>query len=235
MTTVVTPEQIRSNLDEVRQRIAEACREAGRKPEEVKLLAVSKTFPAASVLAACAHEQLDFGENYVQEARFKVDALPKCHWHLIGPLQKNKMNLALDLFKTIHSLESVEQIQGLDKRARARRVVPRILLQVRLGDEESKHGFDPETLLSELDKLNEAPPTVLKISGLMTVPPWGQDGEANRPHFRRLRELCDQVVARGYPFWDGRELSMGMTDDFPAAIQEGATWVRVGRAIFGSR
>lgn len=216
----------------MRETLRRACQDCGRDPAAVHLLAVTKTFPLEAVQAAWEHGQRHFGENYVQEARGKFPGLPSADWHLIGPLQKNKMNAALEMFNYVHSIESVEQLHALDERAGRSRRKPKVFLQVRLGDEESKHGFDPDTFLDELKGVSCSHLTVI---GLMTVPPPVEDAEENRPHFRRLRELCSEAAAGGYRWWNGTELSMGMSDDYPVAIQEGATWIRVGRAIFGSR
>ena len=210
----------------------------GRATDEVSLLAVSKTFPAEAVAQALAAGQLDFGENYVQEARDKIAQVGNAQgprWHLIGPLQRNKINLALQLFSYIHSVDCIELLQAIDQRAALAGKCPKILLQVCLGEEESKHGFLPEELLTQLDALAAAPPRSLQLVGLMSIPPPVHNPEDNRPHFRHLRHLMEQIRQRQYPFFQDSQLSMGMSDDYPVAIQEGATWVRVGRALFGYR
>lgn len=181
------------------------------------------------VLELYAAGQRDFGENYVQEARDKVARLPQACWHLIGPLQRNKINQALQLFTYIHSVDSVRLLEAIDKRALAAGKRPRVLLQVHLGDETSKSGFAPEELLPALDVLT--PPTSLDLVGLMAIPPAGE----SRAFFRQLAGLGKEILQRGYPFFRECELSMGMSDDYPDAIAEGAHWIRVGRALFGYR
>ena len=208
--------------------MAAACARAGRDPAGVRLLGVAKTFPAPRVAELVSQGLTDVGENYVQEARSKQTEVGPCHWHLIGPLQRNKINLALQLFDWIHTVDRVDLIRALDQRVEGALTV---LLQVRLGDEESKHGLDPVDLLPFLEALRADPPARLQLSGLMTIPAVGDA----RTHFRTLRGLLEEVQSRAYPFWKGAELSMGMSEDFEEAIEEGATVVRIGRALFGSR
>lgn len=216
------------SLEAIRSRIASACRRAGRDPGSVRLLGVAKTFPAARVAELVAKGLTDVGENYVQEARAKAPDVPSCTWHMIGPLQRNKVNQALQLFDWIHTVDRPELVRALDERLQRPLTA---LLQVRLGDEESKHGLDPAAVLPMLEGLAAEPPRRLKLSGLMTIP--AQDD--TRGYYRFLRGLLEEIRARGFPFWDGAELSMGMSDDFEVAIEEGATVVRVGRALFGHR
>lgn len=217
-----------SSLEAIRSRIAAACARAGRDPGTVRLLGVAKTFPAERVAELVAAGLADVGENYVQEARAKRPAVGPCTWHLIGPLQRNKVNQALQLFDWIHTVDRPELVRALDERLQRPLTA---LLQVRLGDEQSKHGLDPGEVLPMLLGLAQDPPRSLKLSGLMTIP--AQDD--TREYFRHLRELLAEIRAHGFPFWDGAELSMGMSDDFEAAIEEGATVVRIGRALFGNR
>lgn len=223
---------IAANLESLRQRIAAACARVGRDPATVALLAVTKHQPPELVNAAAAAGQTLFGENRVQEARAK---LPQCaghlRWHMIGHLQSNKARDAVGLFTMIESVDSLALARELDKRAaQAARRLP-VLLEVNLAGEASKFGYRPEQLLADLPGLNALPR--LEIHGLMTVPPWKPDPEQVRPYFRQLRELktrCEQSL--GAPL---AELSMGMSQDFEAAIEEGATIVRVGTALFGPR
>jgi len=221
-----------ANIQSVQDRIRVACARAGRSADSVSLLAVAKTHPAAAVQAAAACGLTLFGENKVQEARAKIPACPgKLRWHLVGHLQTNKVRDAVELFEMIQSVDSLRLAEEINKRAeQAAKRMP-VLLEVNLAGEASKFGYAPEQLLAELKDLNALPR--LEIHGLMTVPPWSPVAETVRPYFRRLRELkqqCEEVLGAPLP-----HLSMGMTGDFEVAIEEGATIVRVGTAIFGDR
>ena len=217
---------------EVKQRIDEACRAAGRPTDEVRLLAVSKTFPIEPVRELLAAGQVDFGENYVQEAETKVPLLPEARWHLIGPLQSNKATKAVQLFPVIHSLDRLSLAERLERLASEAGRMIEAFVQVRLGEEDSKSGVDPKDLIAEVERWNSAREwRGLRLVGLMTLPP----PQISRPFFAQLRELRDQLQQRELPIFDRFELSMGMSDDFEAAIAEGSNWIRVGRALFGSR
>lgn len=229
-------EELRERLGFVRRRIAESARAAHRNPEDITLVAVSKTHPPQAVTQAVEAGVADLGENRVQEAEGKIKEVgrERARWHLIGHLQSNKARRAVHLFDLVHSLDSVELALRLNRlcREEGRKVLP-VLIQVDLGGEETKAGV-PE---SELDGLVETVMACehLPLKGFMTLPPFFEDTERVRPFFRRLRELRDLYAARGM-FRDGRgELSMGMSHDFEVAIQEGASIVRVGTAIFGER
>jgi len=217
---------IAENLARVRQRIEAACRRAGRAPAEGTLVGITKGFPPEAVAEAVAAGLEDAGENRVQEAAAKIGALAgrgiRPRWHLVGHLQTNKAKTALDLFAIIHSVDSLRLAEALDRHA-SRPVA--VLLEVNVAQEASKFGFTPGELPSALSAISSLPH--LDVRGLMTVAPQTDDPEAVRPVFRRLRELRDACGLR--------DLSMGMTDDFEVAIEEGATLVRVGRAIFGPR
>ena len=231
-------------LAEVRGRIAAACERSGRRPEEVVLIGVSKTHPAEAVEAAWRAGLRVFGENRVQEAVAKAGELahlsgllePAIEWHLIGPLQSNKVRLALDLFRTIHSIDRLKIAQAVDREAGARGIQVTGFLEVNVGTEESKHGFSPDGLAETVRPL--AGLEHLRIAGLMAIPPIGESPEDSRRWFVRLRELRDELAAQpewtGVPGWPGW-LSMGMSDDFEVAVEEGATHVRVGTALFGAR
>jgi len=215
---------VAANLAAVRARIARAAERAGRDPGSVHLIAVSKTKPAALVRAALAAGATDFGENYVQEAvakRAEVGAGGR--WHLIGHLQRNKAARAVETFDCIQTVDSAALGTALARHAAEQQRTIHVLVEVRLGGEATKSGVDPEALPALLAELQSP---ALVVDGLMTVPPPG-DPEAARPHFRTLRALGERAGLR--------ELSMGMSDDFEVAIEEGATMVRVGRAIFGAR
>jgi pyridoxal phosphate enzyme (YggS family) len=233
---------IADRLTEIRGRIVSAAQSAGRDPASVQLVAVSKTFPIESVAAAFAAGQRDFGENRVQEALQKIEqALQKIErsadqsirWHLLGHLQTNKARKAASAFAVIQSVDSVELIQKLDQAAAESRQVPELLIQVDLAGEATKFGTPPAEVLRLFDAA--AACRAARVVGLMTLPPYPETPEDSRPWFRQLRELRDQWQASGVPASMLRELSMGMSGDFEVAIQEGATIVRVGTAIFGSR
>lgn len=219
----------------MRELIQRTCIEKGREPSSVRLVAVTKTRTAEEVKLALDAGVDDLAENYIQEAREKARKLPGARWHMIGNLQKNKVNLAVDLFEVIHSLDSVGLIKRLDKRCQDRHRRLTGLLQVNLSGEKTKYGLNRVGVFDLLDELATDPPEYLRLSGLMTIPPPVNSPEENRPYFRQLRELLDEIVARNYSFWHGRELSMGMSDDFLVAIEEGATMIRLGRRLFGDR
>lgn len=217
---------VAEKIAQVRQRIAAACDRAGRVPDNVTLVGVSKGFPAEAAVQAIEADLEDLGENRVQEAAGKIDALSilgyRPRWHLVGHLQTNKAKTAAALFAIIQSVDSVRLAQELSRRAR--KLVP-ILLEVNVAQEASKFGFAPQEVAAAAGAITSLPN--LDLRGLMTVAPQTDEPEDVRPVFRELRELRDTVGLR--------ELSMGMTDDFEVAVEEGATIVRVGRAIFGPR
>lgn len=226
---------IADNLRAVRARIGAAAGRAGREPAGVTLIAVSKTFPADHVRAAAAAGQVDFGENKVQEALQKIGETTDItlRWHLIGHLQSNKAKKVAGPFGCIHSIDSVELLERVDGAAAASGTTPDILVQVDLAGETTKFGAPAEAARRVVDAALAA--TAVRLAGLMIVPPWNEDQEQTRPWFRQLRELRDDWVTRGVPARSLRHLSMGMSHDFEAAIEEGATLVRVGTAIFGKR
>jgi pyridoxal phosphate enzyme (YggS family) len=219
-------------LAAVRSRIAEAATRAGRKPEDISLVAVAKTQPPEAVHEAIDAGQLLFGENRVQEARAKIPLLPgRARWHFIGHLQKNKIRHALPLFELIESIDSLELARDLDRIAAEAGAFPRALLEVNVAGEGSKHGFAPAKLPEQMEALLSL--ERVQIEGLMCIPPPVPRAEEARRYFSMLRELRDRLEsAGGVPL---RQLSMGMSGDFPVAIEEGATLVRVGTAIFGER
>jgi pyridoxal phosphate enzyme (YggS family) len=226
--------EVELRLARIRERIAAAARRAGRDPAEVALVGASKQQPVAALAQAYASGLRRFGENRVQEGRAKAPELPSdIEWHLLGPLQSNKVRPAIELFTFFHAIDRPSIAQALDEEARRRNRIVTGLLEVNLGGEASKHGFDPESLDSASAPL--AALEHLRIAGLMAIPPPGTDAEASRPWFARLRELRDRLARR--PEWEGRlvALSMGMSDDFEVAIEEGATHVSVGTLLFGPR
>jgi len=226
---------IAANLQSVRSRIDAAARRAGRDPSDVQLIAVSKTFGADHVRAAWAAGQRDFGENKVQEALQKIGetADMEIRWHLIGHLQSNKAKKAVAPFACIHSVDSVDLLQKLDAAAREQGASPDVLVQIDLAGEATKFGAGAGEARRILDAALEA--RAVRVAGLMLIPPWNEDQEQTRPWFVRLRELRDAWRGEGVRPDALRHLSMGMSHDFEAAIEEGATLVRVGTAIFGKR
>jgi pyridoxal phosphate enzyme (YggS family) len=220
------------NFEAVRRKIAEACARAGRKPDDVALVAVSKGHPPEAVRALADCGQVLFGENKVQEAKAKIPLCPgKLRWHMIGHLQSNKCRDAVQLFEMIEGVDSLALAQEINRTAeKAAKTMP-ILLEVNVAGEASKFGYKPELLLTEFAAINALPR--LEIHGLMTVPPYSPVAERSRAYFKQLRELktkCEQILGAPLP-----HLSMGMSGDFEIAIEEGATLVRVGIALFGPR
>ncbi len=221
-----------TNLNSVRQRIKAACDRSDREPNSVTLLAVTKSQPPEIVSAAAQLGLNFFGENKIQEAKAKIPLCPgKLRWHFIGHLQSNKVRDAVEFFEMIQSVDSLPLAQEINNRCeQAAKRMP-ILLEVNVAGEASKFGYQPEKLLAELKEINAL--LRLEVRGLMTVPPWSSEPEKARPYFQRLRELktrCEQVVGAPLP-----HLSMGMSGDFEVAIEEGATIVRIGTALFGPR
>lgn len=224
---------IAANLDGVRRRIAAAAARAGRDPESVRLVGVSKTVPAGRILEAVEAGLLDLGENRVQEARDKAGRIPPhVRWHLVGHLQGNKANHAARIFHMIHSIDSADLLARVDQAAgrEGRRI--EALVQVDLAREPTKHGATEEALDGILAAA--AGCAAVAVRGLMILPPYDPDPERSRPCFRRLREIL-AAAGRRHPRLGLSELSMGMSEDFEVAIEEGATLVRVGRALFGER
>ncbi len=223
---------LRTNLISIQQRIRAACERTGRDAASVTLLAVTKTHPPEAVQAAVEAGQLFFGENKVQEAKAKIPNCPgKARWHFIGHLQSNKCRDAVELFEMIQSVDSLALAQEINKRAEQTAKTMPILLEVNVAGEASKFGYKPEQLLADLKTINSLPR--LEIHGLMAVPPFSPLPEKSRPYFQTLSQLklqAEQMLGAPLP-----HLSMGMSGDFEIAIEEGATIVRVGTALFGER
>ena len=226
---------IAENLRAVRARMDAAARRAARDPGGITLLAVSKTFDAEHVRAAHAAGQLDFGENKVQEALQKIEQTADIplRWHLIGHLQSNKARKAAVPFACIHSVDSVDLLRRLDSAAADAGTRPQVLVQVDLAGEETKFGATTDEARRVVDAALAA--RAVEMAGLMLLPPWNDDQEQTRPWFRRVAELRERWLSEGVPAQALRQLSMGMSHDFEAAIEEGSTMVRVGTAIFGKR
>ena len=226
------PDRIPENLAAVRQQIADAAARAGRRPEDVTLVAVSKTHPPEAIREALEAGQLLFGESRLQEAKAKASLLPdRIRWHMIGHLQKNKVRPALALFDLLHVVDSLELAREVQRIAEADGFRPSVLLEVNIAGESTKFGWDPARLPEQMEELLTF--DRLEIQGLMGMAPFHPEPEHARPFFSRLRELRDALTRDfrlGLP-----TLSMGMSGDYPIAIEEGATVVRVGSAIFGTR
>ena len=228
-------ETIQGRLKRVQDRITETALACGRDPKTVKLIAVSKTVAVDRVVAAIRAGVTDLGENYVQEAREKIEALGRqpVSWHFIGHLQSNKAKYVVKLFDLIHSVDSFKLATELDKRARVIGKVQEVLVQVNISGEATKSGIETKQAVALVRQM--APLDNLAICGLMTMPPYFNSPERVRPYFRALKDLQNLIRTEAIPDVHMAELSMGMTGDFEAAIQEGATLVRIGTAIFGER
>lgn len=222
------------NYKKVEERVAAACARADRARSEVTLIAVSKTKPVEDIQALIEHGVTNFGENKVQEMCAKEEALKKgLSWHMIGHLQRNKVKYLMGKTCLIHSVDSLRLSQEIQKEAAKAGIICPVLMEINIGNEESKGGIEineAETLARQIAELPN-----LELKGLMCIAPFVDDAEENREHFRRMREKRDELAALTIPGTDIRELSMGMTGDFEVAIEEGATLVRVGTAIFGER
>ena len=223
---------IAENLECVREQIAQAAMKSGRSPDEVELVAITKTHPAEKVREAIEAGQSLFGESRVQEARAKIPELPSnVRWHFVGHLQKNKVRQALPLFEMIHSVDPLALAQDVNRIADEEGLYPRVLLEVNMAGEGTKFGFAPDHLREQIEMLLAVPR--LSIEGLMCIPPLAVESEDSRKFFvqvRKLRDSLEKEFSIKLP-----QLSMGMTQDFPIGIEEGATLVRVGTAIFGER
>lgn len=225
---------IHENLAEVEERVAKACKRAGRNREEVTLIAVSKTKPVEDVREAMADGIIDFGENKVQEIMDKYEAIPeKLNWHMIGHLQRNKVKYIVDKVCLIHSVDSLRLAKQIDEEAKKKNLVCPILVEVNVAGEDTKFGVsveETEDLIREIAKLSN-----VQVRGLMTIAPFVDNPEDNRVHFKTLKNLSVDIKRKNIDNIDMNILSMGMTGDYEVAIEEGATMVRVGTGIFGKR
>jgi len=228
-------DEIRENLQAVIDGIGRAAVRAGRDPNGVRLVVVTKTFDAETVRDAIGAGAADIGENYVQEARAKIEAVGReaARWHFIGGLQKNKAKYVVRLFDLVHSVDGLELAAEIDRRAAADGRVMDILIQVDISREAQKSGVMEEDLADVVRAVAQLPHVA--VTGLMGMPPFGREPEASRPYFRRMKQLFDELASVGIPRVNMRELSMGMSNDYEVAVEEGATMVRVGTAIFGQR
>jgi len=225
---------IETNLLQVQKRIQEACRRAGRNPAEVTLIAVSKTQPLSKLMEAYEAGVRDFGENKVQEILAKAPAMPEdAQFHMIGHLQRNKVRPTLKHAGLIHSVDSVRLAEQIQADAKRGQLCVDILLEVNVAGEESKYGFAPDEIPDAVQQISRFPNT--RICGLMTIAPFVENSEENRPIFRNLQQLSVDIKGKNIDNVSMGVLSMGMTGDFEVAIEEGATMIRVGTGIFGTR
>ncbi len=225
--------EIKDNIEKISEKIEKVAAKSGRKPNEITLLAASKTRTPQEIKEAYLAGIKIFGENKIQEAREKIPFLSELpiKWHMIGYLQKNKAKYAVKLFKTIQSIDSEELLKEIEKRAVKENKTMDILIEVKLSPEETKHGIFPEKLPFLIEKVFEA--EHLKLKGFMTIPPYMKNPENVRPYFIKLRKTKEEMETKFSTYF--QHLSMGMTHDFEIAIEEGATIVRIGTAIFGRR
>ena len=225
---------ITENLEQVRKNIDEACRMAGRDPQEVTLIAVSKTKPVSMLKEAYDAGARCFGENKVQEIMDKHPQLPEdIQWHMIGHLQRNKVKYIVDKVSMIHSVDSLRLAQTIEQEAAKHNVCVPVLLEVNVAQEESKFGLKMDEVLPLIDTIADFPH--IKVQGLMTIAPYVENAEDNRDFFRQLKKLSVDIEAKNINNVSMSVLSMGMTGDYQVAVQEGATMVRVGTGIFGER
>lgn len=226
---------ISENIEEIRRRIAERCRQNGRNPSEVKLVAVSKTFPPSAVAAAVDVGLLDIGENYVQELLHKREVLGDkgIRWHFIGHLQSNKVKYIAEWIHLVHAVDNIGLAREIDKRARQANRVIECLIEVNTTDEQTKFGVKPDAALEFVKSISDL--ENIRVAGLMTIGPFLPDPEASRPMFQTLRSLRERIAQLNLQNVTMKHLSMGMTGDFEVAIDEGATLIRIGTAIFGKR
>ena len=224
---------IKENLSKVHENINKACKRAGRQPSEVTLIAVSKTKPIELIQEAYNFGERNFGENHVQELEWKVPALPDANWHMIGHLQRNKVSKIVGKVSLIHSVESERLAKEIDKQSEKVGVVTPVLVEINIGDEDSKFGIRPEDAVEFVKKISVYKNICVK--GLMTVAPYVENSEENRPLFRKMYDLYIDIKNENIDNVSMDILSMGMTNDYEIAIEEGATIVRVGTGIFGAR
>ena len=225
---------IKENIKEVENIIAQECEKAGRSPSDVTLIAVSKTKPVELLKEAYAYGCRDFGENKVQELLDKYEALPSdIRWHMIGHLQRNKVKYIVDKVYMIHSVDSLRLAEEISKEASKKNVCVNILIEVNVADEETKYGVSCEEVRQLVCDIAKLPN--IRIKGLMTIAPFVDDAEENRLHFQKLKKRAVDIMQKNIDNIDMEILSMGMTGDYPVAVSEGATYVRVGTGIFGIR
>ena len=230
----LSPEEIRRNLDTIKENINKACSKTGRDPKEVTICAVSKLKPVEDIQVAMTTGQQLFGENYVQELISKYEILgDSAEWHMIGHLQKNKVKYIIDKVSLIHSADSISLAEQINKEAGKHDIIMDVLLEVNIAGEESKWGFTADETEDAAREIGALPH--IRVCGLMTSAPYTEDAETNRIHFRNLKNLFDKLKDAHFPGVEPAILSMGMTGDYIVAVEEGSTMVRVGTGIFGER
>ena len=225
---------LKENYDAVAKKVKDACERAGRSADEVTIIAVSKTKPLSDIVELQQYGVMDFGENKVQELCAKYEEIEKqVRWHLIGHLQTNKVKYIVDKVELIHSVDSLKLAKQISKEALKKKVTVPILIQVNVAQEETKFGLETEEVMALISEAAKLPN--IKIKGLMTIAPFVDDPEDNRQYFRMLKQLFVDIGAKNFDNVDMTILSMGMTNDYEVAVEEGATMVRVGTGIFGAR
>ncbi|KRQ86562.1 hypothetical protein ABG79_01545 [Caloramator mitchellensis] len=224
---------IEQNIAYILERIEKAANRAGRNKDEIILVAVSKTHPIESILKAKECGINIFGENKAQELIQKYPLIDDVKWHFIGHLQKNKVKYIIDKVDMIHSLDSIELAKEIDKRAEKNQIKMRVLIEINIGKEDSKSGIYEEEIYSFMEELTKYKNLI--VSGIMTIPPLNIDSDKTREYFRRMRQIFDEIKNLKYDNFDIKYISMGMTDDFEIAIEEGANIIRIGTGIFGKR
>lgn len=225
---------IKQNIELVKENIIKACERSNRDPAEVTLIAVSKTKPEEVLMEAYDYGIRTFGENYVQELVGKIEHLPTdIEWHMIGHLQRNKVKYIIDRVSLIHSVDSMRLAEEISKEAVKRDIIADILVEVNVGEQDTKFGITPQNCEELVLAINALPN--VNVKGLMTSAPYVENGEENREYFRQMKQLCVDINAKNADNIHMNVLSMGMTNDYIVAVEEGATLVRVGTAIFGSR
>lgn len=235
MQIAQAPSIIALNYERTMERVRRACDRLGRPFTDVTVVCVSKTVEVARIREAIAAGAREFGENYVQEARPKIQAVgrERARWHFIGHLQKNKVNSCLDFFELVHSVDSLDLARRISARAVQQGRAVGVVLELNLSGETTKFGVRPSELIPLMESIETLPS--IDVIGLMTIPPASEDPDDSRPFFKRLRALADDLDRRGYRRWNRRYLSMGMTHDFEVALQEGSNLLRIGRGVFGPR
>lgn len=222
------------NLRQIRENIANAAKRVGRNPEDVKLIAVSKTYPVSDIEKAISYGCTDFGENKVQELTGKIEAIDApVNWHLIGHLQTNKVKYIIGKTQLIHSVDSLKLAHEVEKQSAKKDVITKILIEVNVAEEVTKNGIYVDEVMPLVKAISELPH--IRVEGLMTIAPFVEDPEANRPIFRKLYDLSVDIQKQKFDNINMGVLSMGMSNDYEVAVEEGATHVRVGTAIFGYR
>lgn len=225
---------VAENIKAVKDNIKNACLECGRSTDDVTLICVSKTKPEEMIMEAYATGERNFGENYIQELTAKAESLPKdIIWHMIGPLQKNKVKKAVKYASVIHAVDSCELAEVIDKEAGKAGKIQDIMLEINTGNEESKHGFAFDDVTAAAEKIGKL--ENIRLTGLMCIPPFDAPEEETKEYFKMMRSKMDEINSLSIPGVSLTELSMGMSSDYPLAIKEGATCVRVGTGIFGAR